>query len=94
MGPAPYDEMVAYMSAASLVITDSGGLQKEAYFHAVPCITVREETEWPETIQAGWNRLWRAADWRQPRTMIDDYGDGHAAEACVQAIGAWLNGNE
>ena len=92
--PAPYDEMVSYMARASLVMTDSGGLQKEAYFHAVPCITLREETEWPETIEAGWNRLWRAPDWSKPRTMIGDYGDGHAAEACVGAIDGWLGGGE
>ncbi len=55
--PLPYGELLALMSSAAAVATDSGGLQKEAYFAAVPCVTLREETEWVETLVDGWNRL-------------------------------------
>lgn len=88
--PLDYFELAELMSGADLVLTDSGGLQKEAYFHRVPCITMRDETEWVETIEAGWNRLWTEADWQTPRRDIPEYGDGRAAEACVDIIADYL----
>ena len=78
-------DMQRLLADCAVVFTDSGGLQKEAYFHRKPCVTLRDNTEWTETVEAGWNRLWTVADYR-PRREIEDYGTGEAAERIVQAI--------
>ena len=85
--PVGYLDMAWLVNRSSGVFTDSGGLQKEAYFHRVPCVTLRDETEWVETIEAGWNRLWTVPGYA-PRAEIEDYGTGHAAEKVARILRA------
>jgi UDP-GlcNAc3NAcA epimerase len=86
VGPIDMQRLLAH---CALVLTDSGGLQKEAYFHRKPCVTLRDDTEWSETVDAGWNRLWTVNDYR-PRREIDDYGAGDAAERIVATIARFV----
>ncbi len=90
LSPLGYLDMASLLSDAAVAITDSGGLQKEAYFHRVPCVTVRGETEWVETIDAGWNRLW-SHDYVQPRRDITEYGSGNASELIAELIEQYLS---
>lgn len=87
IAPVGYLDMTKLMSSASEVYTDSGGLQKEAYFHRVPCTTLRDETEWTETVSHGWNRLWKGPQYRE-RREIDEYGEGRAAFQIAELLEA------
>ncbi len=94
--PLGYTSFSALLCRARAAVTDSGGVQKEAYLAAVPCVTLRENTEWTETVDAGWNTLvgldaqlaLAALERPHPAERPPLYGDGHAAERCVAAIGA------
>ncbi|HYI66880.1 MAG TPA: UDP-N-acetylglucosamine 2-epimerase (non-hydrolyzing) [Candidatus Limnocylindrales bacterium] len=96
--PVGYLGMVALEARAYAIATDSGGVQKEAYLSGVPCVTLRSETEWVETVDAGWNRV-VGADPTAVASAIDDrafmnrdrprpplYGDGHTADRVVAAL--------
>ncbi|MFD6817600.1 non-hydrolyzing UDP-N-acetylglucosamine 2-epimerase [Microbacterium sp. NPDC059771] len=92
--PLAYPDLIAAAAASAGVVTDSGGLQKEAFLLRVPCTTVRTETEWVETVELGWNVLANtreeiAAAVTRPRPAVTDaapYGDGHAAERVIAVL--------
>ncbi|MFK8069029.1 MAG: non-hydrolyzing UDP-N-acetylglucosamine 2-epimerase [Gammaproteobacteria bacterium] len=102
--PLPYLELQKLMQTSEIIITDSGGMQKEALFHDVPCITIREETEWVETIECGMNilvgsdkeKLIAAVDYflmdqnRDSTTDKSMYGEGNASELIVSNLIAAL----
>lgn len=95
--PQGYLEMVALERGAAVIATDSGGVQKEAFFHSVPCVTLRDETEWTELVEAGWNRLASMDDGNSLGAAIlaargrrgEDiapYGDGEASAKIVDRL--------
>jgi UDP-GlcNAc3NAcA epimerase len=101
VGPAGYLDMTMLEKNASVIATDSGGVQKEAFFHRVPCLTLREETEWVELVELGWNKVVKPVDGEAICEALTSrlgsrgkngspYGDGKAAE---KIIGILLNGH-
>ena len=85
INPVGYLDMTALLAGCRRTLTDSGGLQKESYFHRKPCVTLRDATEWIETVEAGWNRLWRDPEYAE-RRRIDVYGDGHASDRIADIL--------
>ncbi|MDQ0644588.1 non-hydrolyzing UDP-N-acetylglucosamine 2-epimerase [Microbacterium murale] len=92
--PLAYPDLIAAALSSAGIVTDSGGLQKEAFLLGVPCTTVRTETEWVETIELGWNVLANTAGEiatavtrdRPTNTDATPYGDGHAAERVIAVL--------
>jgi len=93
--PAGYQELLALLRDAEVVLTDSGGLQKEAYWATTPCLTLRDETEWIETVDTGWNRLVAAdcsaiarsiTDVERPTTHPALFGNADASSLIVEHL--------
>ena len=93
--PLGYLDMLRMQSNAAFIVTDSGGLQKEAYYVGTPCLTVRDETEWVETVESGWNRLLKVDEGElveaartisAPSAHPPLYGDGFAAQRIVEKL--------
>jgi len=93
--PQSYMEMIALLDHARVVLTDSGGIQKEAFVLGVPCVTLREETEWPETLEDGWNTLAGSdtelivglAEREAPKSQRKfPFGSGRAAEHIAEIV--------
>src|SRR5262249_12132519 len=93
--PVGYLDLAALASQARVIATDSGGLQKEAYWYGVPCVTLRPSTEWIDTVELGANvlvdddpvRIREAvASARMPSNLPQLYGDGHASERIARSL--------
>jgi len=100
--PLDYTKMLILEQTASAILTDSGGIQKEAYLMGTPCVTLREETEWVETVQTGWNIL-VGTDRKKIVSAYNNFhpagkrpplfGNYHAAEFIAEKTVKWMKGN-
>lgn len=102
-GPLGYLDMVMLEKNARLIVTDSGGVQKEAFFHETPCVTIREETEWVELVQSGWNTLCPPHTAGRIQEVILTaiqtniksrqklFGDGYSGEKIVETLKTQIN---
>lgn len=99
--PLPYEDFLKLQLNSMCILTDSGGLQKEAFFNSIPCITLRDETEWIETVESGWNIIagaesasikeaWFSLDKQSRKEDYHPYGQGDASEKIVNSIKTYL----
>ncbi len=93
--PVGYFDMLELEAKANMIVTDSGGVQKEAYFFNKPCVTLRDQTEWVETVDSGWNKIVGSvyneilnaiSNFKPPKSHPDLYGDGTSGDKIVKEI--------
>ena len=98
--PVNFSESISLQHKSLAVITDSGGVQKEAYWLKVPCFTLRNSTEWPETVQAGWNFLalnnlkkmkYLIRNFKTPAKHPAFYGEGKSSEKIAKILRSYLS---
>lgn len=109
IGPVSYFDMLLLERNARVILTDSGGVQKEAFWFGVPCVTLREETEWVETVKSGWNRLVGADPHEIVKAVHEAlkprrsalankgegiYGDGNAGDKIITILLRRISGNQ
>jgi UDP-GlcNAc3NAcA epimerase len=100
LNPIPYTRMLALERGARAIATDSGGVQREAYLWGVPCVTLREETEWTDTVRSGWNTLvgvdpdafLKALERPLPEERPPIFGDGRAAQRIARLVVEFIAG--